>query len=201
MDVQRREPKILNEVGKHLAAASATGLRVMAVTSERACQGRSTVAICLARSAAKCGLRVALIDADLHHPDLGDQLNLEVAHGWEEAIAAGLPLEEAAIHSLEDRITLLPIRDPAKALQLAPDHPKVQNILKRLAESFDMVIVDSQHLSHPSSRLVGSGIDTPIHAAVLVVDRVQGDEAIVEDCMRRLSRQGIESVGIVENFQ
>ncbi|MFO0922869.1 MAG: hypothetical protein U0905_10325 [Pirellulales bacterium] len=62
-------------------------------------------------------------------------------------------------------------------------------------------MIDSQHLSHPASRLVGGGIDTPIHAAVLVVDPSPNNEPLIQDCVRRLGRQGIDSVGLVENFQ
>ena len=57
-----------------LRALEADLAEILAVTSENASQGRSTVSLCLARSAAKSGLRVALVDADLHHPDLAERL-------------------------------------------------------------------------------------------------------------------------------
>ncbi len=129
------QPSILNEVGRHLRQANSTGLSVLAVTSAAAGQGRTTVACCIARSAAKVGLSVALIDGDLHHPALADELNLEVTHGWLETVSLNLPLEEAAIHSIEDRITLFPLTNRKEVVSIAPDHPKIQAILRKLAKS------------------------------------------------------------------
>ncbi len=195
------QPSILNEVGRHLRQANSTGLSVLAVTSAAAGQGRTTVACCIARSAAKVGLSVALIDGDLHHPALADELNLEVTHGWLETVSLNLPLEEAAIHSIEDRITLFPLTNRKEVVSIAPDHPKIQAILRKLAKSFDLVVIDSQHLSHPSYRLMGCGVQTPIDAAVLVVDKNFANNEETNESIRRLSRIGIESVGLVENFQ
>ena len=195
------QPSILNEVGRHLRQANSTGLSVLAVTSAAAGQGRTTVACCIARSAAKVGLSVALIDGDLHHPALADELNLEVTHGWLETVSLNLPLEEAAIHSIEDRITLFPLTNRKEIVSIAPDHPKIQAILRKLAKCFDLVVIDSQHLSHPSYRLMGCGVNTPIDAAVLVVDKNFANNDETNESIRRLSRIGVESVGLVENFQ
>lgn len=196
----QHEPSVFAEVGRHLKQACRTGLKVLAVTSSSAGQGRSTVACSMARSAARVGLKVALVDGDLHHPALADDLNLETVHGWDEVVSTGVPLEEAAIHSLEDRITLIPMGARAGNAPVAPDHPKVQGILRRLAASFDIVIIDSQHLAHPAARIMGCGVGTPIDAAVLVVDMNFPDEQMTLESIRRLNRCGIESVGIVENF-
>lgn len=200
-DLFQYDSSLSSEIGRHLRQANRRGLKVLAVTSAAARHGRTTVACCLAKAAARMGLRVALVDGDLHHPQLADQLNLEVVSDWQAIASGSMPLEEAAIHSIEDRITLIPLQTRPNAAPLAPDHVKVQGILRRLASSFDLVVVDSQHLGHPTGRLMGCGIHSPIDAAILVVDASYPQESSVADSLRMLARIGIDSVGIVENFR
>lgn len=200
-DLFRQDTALSSEIGRHLRQANRRGLKILAVTSAGASHGRSTVACCLAKAAARMGLRIALVDGDLHHPQLADRLNLDAVNDWQGTIVEQLPLEEAAIHSIEDRITLLPLQMRPQGAPLAPDHVKVQGVLRRLAASFDLVIIDSQHLGHPTGRLMGCGIDSPIDAAILVVDSNYQSEDGIEDSLRALARIGINSVGIVENFR
>ena len=62
------------QAGQQLASAARDGLNVLAVTSTYRGEGRSTVAMNLARAAAQAGLQVALIDGDLENPTLATTL-------------------------------------------------------------------------------------------------------------------------------
>jgi hypothetical protein len=97
------------EAGQKLLAARQDGLKSLAVTGSRRGEGRSTVALSLARCAAKAGLSVAVVDADFARPQLAEMIGLEVSHGWQDAALGKIPLSEAAIKSLEDKVTVLPL--------------------------------------------------------------------------------------------
>ncbi|MFO0922868.1 MAG: hypothetical protein U0905_10320 [Pirellulales bacterium] len=124
-DLHRRDPSILVEVGKHLRNACRTGLKVIAVTSEGArtrANDRRSVHGTSCRG--KSGLTVALMDADLHHPELADKLNLEMAHGWEEAVLRSYRSKKRPIHSIEDRITLIPPDLPSQSIATRSRSPQ-----------------------------------------------------------------------------
>jgi Mrp family chromosome partitioning ATPase len=194
-----QERLAFHQVGRNLRATNETGLKILAVTSIRAGVGRSTVAMCLARIAAEAGLKVALVDADLANPTLADQLNLEFPNGWEEAIADRMPLDEAAIQSVEDGITVFPFSANNSSLNLATDHPKVREMLLKIAHSFDLVILDCNQLGTGQGKILGAGRDGVVDAAILVVDGQNDREDLVSYAMERIQQLGIESVGLVEN--
>src|SRR5207245_8816655 len=54
----------LSRDGEKLIAAIDDGLRVLAITGSRRGEGRTTLALCLARAAAKSGIQTAVMDAD-----------------------------------------------------------------------------------------------------------------------------------------
>src|SRR4029453_13929398 len=84
------------------------GLRTLAVSGSRRGEGRTTLALALARCAAKGGIQVAVIDADFARPQLAARLGLEANHGWQDTAPGRVPLSEAAGRSLADNITILP---------------------------------------------------------------------------------------------
>jgi Mrp family chromosome partitioning ATPase len=195
---------ILSELGAHLVQANATGLKTMVVTSLISGAGRSTVAMCLARCAAQAGLKVALVDGDLPSPKLAEQLNIEAAHGWNEYVAGRIPLAEAAIYSIDDKITVFPFvwqADQTGPKAIQPDHPAVHDMIGRLAAVFDLVILDAQALSHPSGKVVGCFSEGLLNAAVIVTDVDLTDRPELTAAIARLERMGVQSTGIVENFQ
>lgn len=189
----------------HLAAArfrTATieGLRVLAVTSLLRREGRSTVAMALARAAAMEGIRVALLDADLDHPNLGSALGFQASVGWPDVLRENIPLSEAAVNSLADRLTLFPLANPPRRWPMALNTPEVSRLLRDLGQTFELVIVDLGPLAGPASRGFEVGDSCPIDAALLVQDvRITtSDQARIS--AYGLRQAGIGAVGIIENF-
>jgi Mrp family chromosome partitioning ATPase len=107
--LMQNQPDAIRDIGLHLQHASSIGLRTLAITSGERGVGRSTVAMCIAKAVSKTGLRVALVDCDCECPSLVDQLNLEVAHGWQECILNNVPLDEVAVHAVKEKITFFPL--------------------------------------------------------------------------------------------
>ena len=70
------------------------------ITGARRGEGRTTLALCLARCAAQAGVSTALVDADLKNPQLGSRLGMETPCGWLQVVAGKAPLSEAAVSSL-----------------------------------------------------------------------------------------------------
>ena len=186
--------------GEKLAAAVADGLKTLAITGSRRGEGRTTLALCLARVAARAGIQVALVDGDFTRPTLATRLGLDVAHGWQKAALGQIPLSEAAIRSLADNITVLPLEVSAAGRSLTLADPRVTATLRAAAATFELVIVDLGPLG-PGERLTfPPGEATPLDAMIVVRDLRYASAAECQDVGERLHDAGIEAVGVAENF-
>jgi Mrp family chromosome partitioning ATPase len=176
------------------------GLKVLGITGSRRGEGRTTLALCLARAAAQAGIHVALLDADFGRPQLASMLGLETAYGWQEAAIGKIPLSEAAVKSLADRLTVLPLEMSAATADLSLADPRVTATLRATAATFDLVIVDLGPLSPSSEPLFPPGEKCPLDGAIVVRDMryaLLNESRAIGD---RLYDAGIEAVGIAENF-
>lgn len=182
-----------------LKSAVLDGLRVLAVAATRRGDGSTTLALCLARSAAAAGLNVAIVDADLTRPELADCLGLEVECGWQAVAAGKAPLAEAAIRSVEDRLTVFPIKTEEKhSLTLAD--PRAGALLRTIASNFDLVLVDMGPITGGTGPLLPPSAPAPIDAAVVVRDARSVTESSARIVGLKLHAAGIEAVGLAENF-
>lgn len=177
------------------------GLKVLGITGSRRGEGRTTLALCLARAAAQAGIHVALLDADFARPQLASMLGLETAYGWQEAAIGKIPLSEAAVKSLADRLTVLPLEvSTTSAAGLSLADPRVTATLRATAATFDLVIVDLGPLSQSDEPLFPPGEVCPLDGAIVVRDMrysLLNESRVIGD---RLYNAGIEAVGIAENF-
>jgi Mrp family chromosome partitioning ATPase len=193
------EQSYFAQSGEKLKYAVQDGLRVLAVAATRRGDGSTTLALCLARSAAAAGLNVALVDADFSRPEMADCLGLEVECGWQTVAAGQAPLADAAIRSLEDRLTVFPIKaDEKHKLTLAD--PRAGQWLRSVASHFDLVLVDMGHVTGGMGPLLPATAPAPIDAAVVVRDARSVTESSARIVGLKLHAAGIEAVGLAENF-
>jgi Mrp family chromosome partitioning ATPase len=183
-----------------LLAAVRDGLRTLAITGSRRGEGRTTLALCLARAAARAGIQVAVIDADFGRPQLAARIGLEVTSGWQEAAIGQIPLSEAAIRSLADNITILPLDASAARTELSLADPRVTATLRAAAATFELVILDLGPLSGSEHALFPEEEACPLDAAIIVRDLRYASAAESEAIGERLYAAGVEAVGIAENF-
>lgn len=192
------ENEYLADVGVRLATAARDGLNILAITSTRRGEGRTTLALCLARAAAKAGVKVALVDADTDNPQLVNELGVEAACGWQDVVLNKQPLSEAAIVSLEDKFALFPWTDSTSLKSL--NDPRATRVLRDIAKAYSLVILDLAPVPGRETRLFEDGDACPIDAAILVRD-VRWTSAIeAQRVAAQLTAAGVESVGIAENF-
>ncbi|MFO1066571.1 MAG: CpsD/CapB family tyrosine-protein kinase [Pirellulales bacterium] len=190
----------LAQVGAHLKAACQDGLGIMAVTSPSAGEGRTTVTCCLGLLAASHGLKTVVIDLDLDNPTLCMQTNLEVEHDWRDTLTEDISLEEAAVHSINDQLTIMPLKPRQGRPSLMASDRRMSDMLRELSGSFDLVIVDTSRMKSSGSVVAGLADAKIFDAAVIVVDRRNTDSSRIDETVRAIQQSGIESIGIVDNF-
>jgi Mrp family chromosome partitioning ATPase len=186
--------------GEKLLAAVQDGLKTLAITGSRRGEGRTTLALCLARAAAKAGIQVALMDGDFARPQIASRLGLEIAQGWQDAALGNIPLSEAAVKSLADNVTVLPLELSTARKSLSLADPRVTATLRAAAATFDLVILDLGPLGAGEAIAFPPGEGCAIDAAIVVRDLRFGPPAESQAVGERLHACGIEAVGIAENF-
>jgi Mrp family chromosome partitioning ATPase len=186
--------------GQKLLAATGEGLRALAVSSSERGEGRTTLALCMARAAAAAGVRVAVLEADFDHASLGGLLRVETPCDWPHAVRNELPWTEAAIWSVEDRITLLPLSDEEDLPSLRLDDARVTRLIDSLRDEFDLLVIDMPPIGDSHSEFFETGDACPIDATILVRDQRVAVAAHTLRIVERLRDAGVEAVGIAHNY-
>jgi Mrp family chromosome partitioning ATPase len=194
------ESGYLASAGNKLLAAVRDGLKTLAITGSRRGEGRTTLALCLARVAARAGIQVALLDADFARPSLASKLGLDVSHGWQDAAFGTIPLSEAAVKSLAENITVLPLEITSARRALSLADPRVTATLRAAVATFELVIVDLGPLGPGEAVAFPPGEKCPFDATIVVRDLRFSSAAESNDVGERLYDAGVEGVGVAENF-
>jgi len=184
---------LLNKLSVRLFDAVNAGLSSLAVTSVQLGEGKTSVALGIALSAATSGLKVALVDANFDHPSLTDQLHLDVEHGWGE-LSSGIGLDEIAVHSLNDHLTIFPLHADSTVNESIAESS--ESLLLQLRSYFDFVVIDGGS----KDSLVRSKSLLSVDSAVIVQNPSKTPESSVCHYAQELRQVGIQSIGVVKNF-
>lgn len=149
---------------------SAYTLKSLTVTSALADEGKSTLVLGLALSAARLHQRVLLIDADLRYPHLHELLNLPNEHGLSNLLLtsdATLP-SQSSIQSSGLYIDVLTAgstpMDPANLLS----SPRMKELLAMFEQTYDLVLLDTP----PVLGMVDAVITASYCSGVVLVARI-----------------------------
>jgi Mrp family chromosome partitioning ATPase len=194
------ESRYFRHVGERLKAATDESHHVVMVSGCRRGEGRTTLALCLARSAAAAGVEVALVDADWQNPQIGSRLGMETPCGWTEVLAGKAPLNEAAVASVEDRLTLFPLKTPGES-PIQDGQRRLSQIVSRISAHFPLVIMDTGPLGGEDHPPFADEDECPVDAAIVVRDLRYTTEKKALATAGRLQQSGIAAVGIAENFE
>jgi Mrp family chromosome partitioning ATPase len=198
----------LDSVLADVAEAAARGQNVLLLAGERRGAGTSTVALCLARRLAASDFRVALVDGDFQKPALAESLGLAPEVGWDDVLEDDESLSSAMVESVEEGLTLLPLRAGAMNEALDRSKPTISRHLDELARQFDVVLIDAGAQScDASDDLVDSRQIALLERAgesiggVLLVRDGRVDRAHGPRTARPRSRtHAWRQLGVVENF-
>ena len=191
---------LFDALAEELIDEAARGHKTIAVSSCRRGEGRTSLLLCVARRLASSGVKVCMVDADIHNPQLGRRLGLAAQVGWDAVVSGELALTEVLIDSLDDRLTLLPLCSQSR-FDAPPSISQFSMMLSILRDHYDVVLVDMGPLLEGAQgglHLIeqNSGID----AAVLVADMRNHAADGLRQAQRLLTAAQIHCTGIAENF-
>ncbi len=179
-------------------AAVTRQLDTLLVTSAISEEGKTTVAVELARVIALAGRRVILMELDLRRPGFGSHFELDPDGGLTSVLTDRAPLTDLLEEPIQDLPQLsvlhagrLP-QNPSEMLS----SPRVTEIISELAARSEMLIIDAPPLNPVADTQVL--LNNPAIHTTLVVGRVNH---LKRDEARRakgiLARHMIEPVGMV----
>ena len=192
--------ELIAAVGKQLLLAATGGHNIVAIASCRRAEGRTSLAMSLARWAAIDGSHILLVDADFQDPQIATRLRLNVPQGWQDAICEDLPLTETAVNSVEDQLALLPASLDRLKSEITLTDSRVAKRLRPIATTFDLVLVDIGPLAGVDFGNESDDQIWPFDKVLFVRDVRHTLQDEVDDVIDRLAKAGIETIGQVENF-
>ncbi len=172
-------------------------IRSLVLSSSVPADGKSTVATYLAQAAAAMGQRVLLVDADLRRPQVHVRTDLPNVWGLSNVISSEINVDDVIQRSpLEDNLFVL------TAGQIPPDptrllcSKKMQNLVERFQEAFDLVIFDTPPLlGLADARLLAAHTD----GIVMVVGLGRTDRAVLTQVLYGLRTSHARVLGLVAN--
>lgn len=171
-------------------------VRSLAVCSAGSEDGKSTVALNLAQTAASMGQRVLLVDANLRQPQIHERLGLQNQKGLCDLLAKKLApnelIQKSAVENLFVLTTGQPQRNSTKLLGSA----QMQYLMEEFQATFDLVIYDTAQF--------GSFMDTNFLAAhtdgiLMVVAVGKTKRTLVMQVMDQLNTYRLPTLGVVAN--
>lgn len=155
-------------------------LRSLAVCSALPSEGKTTVAICLARSAALAGTSTVLVDCDIRQRASSRSLADQAPAGLIEVLKGEAPLERALIRDEASGALILPQTGVAADYDRITS-PAMRRLIAELEKRFDLVVLDTAPvLPLAEARAVAGMADgvllvtrwrkTPVHATELAAE-------------------------------
>lgn len=118
--------------------------KVIVVTSSVPGEGKTTLAVSLARLGARSGLKTVIVDGDLRRPTVAGALGLkDPKYGVVEAVLGSQPWEHCFAKDPRSDAWALPcVQKPVSPSDLLASQA-MRHLVENLAKAFDLVIIDS----------------------------------------------------------
>jgi capsular exopolysaccharide synthesis family protein len=195
---QSRVVEALNSLKFSLALSDPDiEVKALQVTSSIPEEGKTSLALSLARVEAASGKKVVLVDGDLRRSSIEKKLGLKRGHkGLSDLVVAGeAPLEDYIMRDEKGRMDIIPIgtAEYANAGDIFSSH-RMEYILQQLKSRYDLVIIDSPPvMAVTDARIIGRLVDKTLF--VLRWDKTP--RKVARAALEQLQRYGTDVAGIV----
>ena len=172
-------------------------IRSLLFTSSERGEGKTTSASLFAVvSSLHRGLRVCLVDADMHRPRLARLFDVPPEPGLSEILADDYPLESTLQATRYEGLKVLPAggRRTSPSELLSP--ARIADTVEKLKLLFDMVVIDAPPLLPVSDPAV---ISREVDAVVMIVRAGRTRRDVATRAKRILEDVGANLLGVIVN--
>jgi polysaccharide biosynthesis transport protein len=173
-------------------------IRSLMVASPESGDGKTTMAVYLAQTAAGAGQRVLLVDANMRQPQVHNRLDVPNTGGLSGALARGFNVEEFVQQSpLDDNLYVLTAGPavPGSARLLGSDQMK--RLMEKFQQQYDLVIYDTPHLYGLTD---ASFLTTQVDEVLMVIAANRTNRTSVERVLSKLMTLRLSSISMVANY-
>ncbi|MEE4451338.1 GumC family protein [Novosphingobium resinovorum] len=168
--------------------------RIIAVTSALPSEGKTTVALCLARSMAGASDAILLIDCDVRRRGVSRWIGTAREIGLLEVLRGDARLEDAIVTDPRTGLSILPLSTAREEDHALLTGPAMDALLVATAQGFDAVIIDTAPvLPMADARLLLGKAD----AAVIAARWRRTPEAAVRSLLRLLPDGAVGLAGMI----
>lgn len=169
---------------------------VIGVTSSMRGEGKSTTAVNLSYAFAEKGSKVLLIDADLRIPSIAKKLEIDSSPGLADLLRGkGAQISEFQTHLLSNWFVLPSGDIPPNPSELLGSS-RMENILAKLRELFDYIVIDLPPVNIVSDAVAISSL---ISGMIVVIREEYTEKKELERCFRQLKLSNANILGCVMN--
>ena len=172
-------------------------VRSLAVCSAAPGDGKSTIALQLAKTAAGMGQRVLLVDANLRQPQIHTQLSLPNQKGLSDLLSKKLAPNEIIQRSQEaDNLFVLTSGQPLPNSNRLLASTQMQYLMEEFQATFDLVIYDTAHLvGFMDANFLAAHTD----GILMVVGVGKTNRSLVMQVLSQLNTFRLPTLGVVAN--
>jgi succinoglycan biosynthesis transport protein ExoP len=181
---------------KTLEFRTAKKLRLLAISSALANEGKSAVVSHLAVVSALSSQRTLIIDADLRRPKQHKLFRLSLEPGLAEVIDGKLTLQEAIQTTSCERLSVLTCGNRSQRPSIVLESAAMQSLLQAAANQFDLVILDTPPINSYADAFVLSRYSDGL---MFVVRPGTTTRNGLSQAVREQSKSGVEFIGFVLN--
>ena len=168
--------------------------RTVLIGSSVPLEGKSTLAVSLARQSALSGLRTVLVDADLRRPRLHEVMGLPNEDGLSEVLTGRANPEIAIKRDEKSGLDFLPAGLGAVSPPDLFRSSTMKILLEEMAAYYDLVIIDSPPVAAVSDSFTLSGL---VDKAIYVIRWEQTPRNVALAGIRQMIEAGGDIAGVV----
>ena len=168
--------------------------RTVLISSSVPLEGKSTLAVALARQSALSGLRTVLVDADLRRPRLHEVMGLANADGLSEVLTGRVNPEVAIKRDEKSGLDFLPAGQGAISPPDLFRSSTMRILLEEMAAYYDLVIIDSPPVAAVSD---GFTLSSLVDKAIYVIRWEQTPRNVALAGIRQMIEAGGDIAGVV----
>lgn len=175
-------------------ATSGRANKVIAITSSKPGEGKTTTSCALAQDFARAGRRVLLVDCDVRRPSVHRWFAGTNKRGFVNVLVAREDLESNLLPTNIENLSVLPSgpipTNPAQMLST----DAVPEFISAMRERFDIVIIDSPPIMGLAD---APRLSRHVDAVVMVVEAASAHYSTTRKALRRLRSAGANVLGMV----
>lgn len=168
--------------------------RVIMVTSAAEKEGKSTMALSLARASAQAGRRTLLIDCDLRRPSLHTLIGVGNEVSLYDAIARKVRPQEVVLQDPTSKLEFIPAREGLPNPNDFLASVQMKQLVNGLSQDYDVIILDTPPVMAASDASILSRL---ADATLFVVRWEKTPREMVVNAIKVLQKQDARIWGVV----